>query len=365
MSATIQTQIAFVHIESGLNASAAWQTTTIGSAFSSDAIEVLAVDETVGLGDITTPQQVFVKLVSGDDLLVGLASGTYPFRLKMQNNAGEALILRLDVEGLLEISTVQTEPDVNNSLDGTYFDIHEASDALVRVWFSGPGLQEITTIQVLTVTGIGGKYFDLYDSAGEEVRVWIDVDDLSTPPATPAGGRLLEVDVTAADTVADVAALISAALESDAQFSATDDTVDTVTATAATPGARVNGVSGDAGVFTVTVTQGGTASASAPASGGGRLVQVDFALNDTAATIAAALNMAFASDTGLTATYDAGVDDDLVTFTDKNTGTRTDRADTGATGFTFPAVTQQGAASPVVHLKSTGTSQVVAAVAPY
>ena len=52
-----------------------------------------------------------------------------------------------------------------------------------------------------------------------------------------------------------------------------------------------------------------------------------------------------------------------VTVTDAHTGTRTDAAD-GDTGWGSITTTQQGAASPVIHLKSVSASEVLVAVAP-
>lgn len=85
---------------------------------------------------------------------------------------------------------------------------------------------------------------------------------------------------------------------------------------------------------------------------GGRLITVPFTNNATAPNNAASLAAAFADDDEIAAAYNSGVDDDLVTLTDKYTGTRTDIADgVSTTGFTF-ATTQQGAAL-AVHVKST------------
>lgn len=86
----------------------------------------------------------------------------------------------------------------------------------------------------------------------------------------------------------------------------------------------------------------------------------------TAIQVAAALYAALAADTGFLAVFAATNPDGatILTITDKHTGTRANIADTGSTGFTL-ATTQSGAASPVIHLKSTGTSQVVVGVAPH
>lgn len=87
----------------------------------------------------------------------------------------------------------------------------------------------------------------------------------------------------------------------------------------------------------------------------------------TAAAVAAAFYAAMVANTTFMAlfnvAYDADVDDDLITITDKNTGTRTDITDTGSTGFTL-ATTQQGGGIPTIQIKSTGTSNVTTAAVP-
>jgi len=79
----------------------------------------------------------------------------------------------------------------------------------------------------------------------------------------------------------------------------------------------------------------------------------------TAAEVAAAFYAEIVASSAFTAlfsvTYNAATDDDFITITDKNTGTRTNIADTGSTGFTL-ATTQQGADVPDIRVKSEGTS---------
>lgn len=77
------------------------------------------------------------------------------------------------------------------------------------------GLRHKDCLTLTTVSGIGGKYFDfevLTDLNGTKdlYRAWFDIDDGSTPPS--AGGRtLVEIDITASDTVAQ--ALVKAVAE--------------------------------------------------------------------------------------------------------------------------------------------------------
>jgi len=100
---------------------------------------------------------------------------------------------------------------------------------------------------------------------------------------------------------------------------------------------------------------------SAPASGGGRLVEVDIATDDTAATIASAFVSAFANDSNLDVTATSAT----ITINDKYTGTRTNIAD-GATGTGWSSITttQEGAAAPSIYIKSEGTSEITLCVIP-
>jgi len=351
----IQTQAILVHLDSGLNASSAYQYTAFEDAFTSSAITVTTVDETLSLGDVVTPRTIELKLISGDPVRVGLDGSTYPFRLR---EAGESALIPLDVDGLREISSITAGADTSYSLSGDYFDLTDRTGT-VRVWFNMTGKPEISEVQIVTVAAISDKYFDLTDSSGT-VRVWCDVDAAGTPPATPGGGRLLEVDILSTDTVAQALDKFQAAIDADAQFICTDDGVDTLTITDAANGTRADVAEPDtATYFSVSVTQQGVANSSAPATpGGGRLLPVVIDENATAPTVATALQTALDADDEFTATVATAT----VTVTDQHTGTRTNIAD-GTTGWTMSA-TQQGAASPVIHLKSTGTSQALVAIAP-
>ena len=68
---------------------------------------------------------------------------------------------------------------------------------------------------------------------------------------------------------------------------------------------------------------------------------------------------------GMAEEYLADVDDNLVTITDRLPGARADiDAGIDPTGFIFDT-TQEGDNQQTVYLKSTGTSQVMVAVAPH
>jgi len=106
-----------------------------------------------------------------------------------------------------------------------------------------------------------------------------------------------------------------------------------------------------------------------PATGATNSAKISSIVTDnTAAEVALAIFTDLSVDTGFLEdfriTYDATVDDDLLTITDNFTGTRTNIADTGATGFTV-ATTQEGAAGRNVYAKaSAGEVEALISVMP-
>jgi len=86
---------------------------------------------------------------------------------------------------------------------------------------------------------------------------------------------------------------------------------------------------------------------------------ISIVTNNTAAAVALAIFTDLSADTAFledfTVTYDALVDDDFLTITNNFTGTRTNLADTGTTGFTV-ATTQEGAAGRSVYAKASAGS---------
>jgi hypothetical protein len=156
MSATIQTQIALIHIESGLPANSAVQRTSVGSNFSPLVVTVGASDETVDLGDVTTPKQVMLKLISGDAVRVGLDGSTYPFRL---TDADEAMLLRLDTEGIVEVSQVETLADVAGSLNDKYFLLTDWNGE-VKVVITNDGVTALTSSGRVVVVTIANNADD-------------------------------------------------------------------------------------------------------------------------------------------------------------------------------------------------------------
>lgn len=325
-----------------------------------NTIKATTAASTPSKEEIITPGTYFFKnLEGGDDLLISADSGSsFPFRVKPKS----AQTFRLDIESLLETSTVQTVADLGGSLGGTYFDLTD-NDGTVRTWLDVAARAEISTIQTVADSSdsLDGTYVIIYDAAGS-VGVWFDVNDNGTtvPAGAAAADRQIEVTgVSTNDTAITVASVLKNALDADGAFSATFSS-STVTVTDAATGARTDIADGDTG-FTVAVSQQGLDASSAPsAPAGGRLVEASISADADAPTVAAAIDTAFSGDTGIS----SSVSSDTVTLTDKHAGTRADITDTGSTGFTL-ATTQQGSAAPTVQIKSVGTSTVLYGIAPF
>lgn len=331
--------IQLLHQDTGASFVVSAQRTATAPGFSVQSIEVGSTDETVDTSEFLSPRHVMLRLMSGDDVQVGLDGSTYPFRL---SGANDFSIFRLDVEGIRETSTITAGADTAGSLAGDYLDLTDRNGT-VRVWFADDGVAATGTITY----GVPG--------AGDGVTV--------------AGFSFFEaVDFTSIET-------LTAAIDALTNVSATDDgtTITIVASTKGTAGNALDLALDVANTGTMAAASGGVAippgaagslaggvdPATAPATpAGGRLLQVDYLRGDTAGTIAAAIQAVLDADEEFSAT----VSEALVTVTDAHVGARTDIS-AGTTGWTV-ATTQQGAASQAIHLKSAGTSQVLVGVIP-
>jgi hypothetical protein len=127
----------------------------------------------------------------------------------------------------------------------------------------------------------------------------------------------------------------------------------------------LNGNSGSWAIW-IDVDDSGTVE---PATGATNSAKVSsIVTDDNAAAVALAIFTDLSVDAGFLEdfriTYDATVDDDLVTITDNFTGVRTNIVDTGATGFTV-ATTQEGAVGRSVYAKaSAGEIEALISVMP-
>jgi hypothetical protein len=436
---TIQTQLAIVHLESGLNMTAATQIISGESSFSTDAVTVTTTDEAVDLGDIITPKVVCIKLVSGDPIKIGIGGSTYPFRLQ---EAGESTLLRLDVEGLREVTTLTTQADVNGSLNGKYLVLHEpgvrVGGNIVWPWFDA-GVKASGTITYgtpalgLAATGIitfgapangdtiivnGTTFTKVASSPGtfqfsnigeleERIEDVADVNsvvagsNINLTAATPgtagnnitlvlglgntgtmsiSGGTLTGGTDTSSVTVNGTLLSYIDSSPGAFQFSnisqlealveaiagvTSNEASGVITLTADAPGVSGNEITLEktgAGLTlsAATLTGGADTGATPPTGTFDRRLPITLTPNATADEVAILLAAALEADSGFVASANGAV----VTIGSQHTGNLT-ASTVGTTGWTaLGASTQEGAASPVVWLKSTGTSQIVVAVAP-
>jgi len=84
-------------------------------------------------------------------------------------------------------------------------------------------IESRSLIEMASLVDPDGTYFDMFDTDGATARVWFDLDAVSTPPSTPAGGRLLPVAVTTGDSASVIAAAAQVAIDADSKFSASVD----------------------------------------------------------------------------------------------------------------------------------------------
>ena len=331
---TIGTSIQVVNQDTGLAFSIPFSSRNTNTpGFAVSEISVTTTEESVAT-EYPTPRNVLLRLLSGDDVKVGTVSTVYPFRL---SGANDAIVLRLDVEGLREISTVVCGADTASSLSGDYFDLTDRSTYAVRVWYNMPATEASGSVT--------------YGSPANTNTLVVNGATFTKVASAPTSVQFT--------TIEELTALIDGV----ALVSATDDGT-TISIVADTAGAAGNAITlaktGSALTLSAATLTGGTDASTAPDTPtSGRLLPVVIAEDATAAVVATATQLAIDAD----AEFSATVASATVTITDAHTGTRTDIADgTGTMGWT--ATTQQGAASPTVYLKSAGTSQVVVAVAP-
>jgi len=456
---TIGTSIQVSNQDTGLAFSLPFVSRTTSSpGFSVGEITVTTADDPVTT-EYLTPRNVMIRLLSGDDVKVGFSDSVYPMRL---SGVDDSALLRLDVEGLREISTFTCGDDTDGSLNQKHILLGLPDGDILGVWFD-LGLKATASITYGTPVGavkatvtltndttnvsnndevvLGDKTYTfkttLTPSEGE-VLIGGDADasllnliraiNHTGTPDTHYKCAAAHTQVSAAASVTAHSVLITSLLGgTDAndyetttsstgtvlEFSAATmtggvngDTVvvngtvltcttftpgalqfntigsletlveavtginssengTVVTLTAATPGVAGNFLTLTLGGLNVgtmarTVFAGGADSgATAPAPAADRLLSVNFAANATGTTIATAIAAAIEADNQFTATSSLSV----VTAISQHTGTRS-VVTIGDTGWASPTASGTGAASPVVHLRSLGTSQVVVAVAP-
>lgn len=356
---TIQTSSFIGNQESGLSVSGSSSRTALEDGFSADSINVVGDDEVISVGDFTTIRGIALNHLSGDDLLIGLDGSTYDFRL----STDESMSFRLDVEGRVETATIVAQADTNTSLSSKYLVLND-KDGSVWVWFS-TGAQAVVTLTMDTQPTDGDKIV-----IGSRTYTWQaslnNVDGniwIGSNIAAAKNNLYYAIAASGGTPGTDYATAMTANTEvTVGYFNGSSQAVFTsiLPGTAANSLASTETFTAGTNVFSAATLTGGVAASTAPAGSPTRKLQVDVVANSTdlevAVALAAGLNAdsKFASSVPTTAT---------VTVSDAHTGLRTDAAD-GNTGWAAPTTTQQGAASPVIHMKSVGTTQVVVGVAP-
>lgn len=171
--------------------------------------------------DITAHQkgtQVLDSIRTGQVLTVGtVLKETSIAQINKMIQAGGALAV-----AAAEVTTIQTIADVGGALDGTYFTINSALDAV--------------------------QYY-----------VWMNVDAGGNDPA-PTGLTGVAIAVTTGDSAATIASAIQTALDALGGFGAAVST-DTVTVTNAVTGGTTDAADVDSG-FTIAVTTQGVSAVS-------------------------------------------------------------------------------------------------------
>jgi hypothetical protein len=187
----------------------------------------------------------------------------------------------IDSSGALTLSVVQSgtasQPSIqrvsiSDTVKGGVWSLMALQAQIVQASVSS---NEATSTSITfdttgVVGGINSMYVDFSDATGP-VRMWVDIGGTGTPPSTPTGGRLLEVDATTASATA-VGLGIYNAISGDAAF--TDFTLSgngvIITFSMATPGP-----------ISATVTATGTGiTHTSTAGNAGRLDQTSFIAYD-------------------------------------------------------------------------------------
>jgi hypothetical protein len=278
------------------------------AAIAANTIHSVFLAEALELTDIEPVEQVTQVVTEAD--VDGSLAGKF---FDLTDEDGPVRVW-LDVAERAQISLAQIVTVAD--LSGAYFDLEDASGP-VRVWIKLESVAQLADVTVASVVGIGGNYFDLEDASGP-VRVWIDLAGNSQAPATPTGGRLIEVDVLADDDDDAVAGKIEAAVDADDEFSASA-TDNVVTIANADAGARAVIAVSDEDIFTVAVDIEGRDATAAPATpADGRLIAVEIADDDNAAAVAALVEAAVDDDDE----FSASSATDTVTITNADAGLR-------------------------------------------
>ena len=196
----------------------------------------------VAVAAADTANQVATKLAAALDSNADFsapAPGANIIVVTNANNGTATDAADVNVGGVFAVNTTVQGVATNKTTITTVkkADLFDTADGSVPTNFTFT-----TSIQGADPKLLGETYFDISDSAGP-VRVWFDEDNTSSAPATPAGGRLLEVDISANDSAVDVATALQSVINGDSEYSASISNNE-VTVTNASVGQRDNPTDG-------------------------------------------------------------------------------------------------------------------------
>lgn len=339
---TIRTQTVVQHSELNISFTSNLSRVTDDDSFRLVNLPVGTTDVVVDTDPVYAPSHVAIRLFDGDDVLVGFASSDHPMRLTGKD---DSILLRLDVHGRREVTKFVTSRDVNDSLIGKHFFVYDRTQK-VAAWF-----------RKADVAASGYFYLD-GPATGDIFYVGASQFSYNADP------EMITDPLVEFSSPEELAALINDLPEVNASVDIDmAPLMVSITAAVVGPAGDLITISADAG-------NGGTASASdinlvggystvAPTVSGARLVPVTIASYDTAEDVATAIATAFAADPSFAVVATLNE----VVFTDKATGERVS-ADAGDTTWSAPVQLQTGIASPEIHLKSVGSSQVSVVASP-
>jgi hypothetical protein len=248
------------------------------------------------------------------------------------------MLLSLDVDGRRETTTVVCGADSHGSLNGKYFELREAGDSKVWVWYDA---------------GINASGTITYGVPVNGDTVTVDGTTFTCVASAPGANEF--------SNISELEALIEALDGINASENGT-----AINITAADPGAGGNSITlsktGSALTLSgATLAGGADTGATPPTITTERLIPVVIAANSTDAQVATATAAALDADEAFICAVPTTA---TITIINAHTGTRT-AADNGTTGWAEPTSSGTGAASDTIHLKSAGTStQAVVSLAP-
>lgn len=336
---TIRTQTVMQHVELNVTLSSNLSRATGNEALKLISMEVGADNVEADPGEVRSPSQAVVRLKEGDDLLVGFTSTGHQMRL---TGPDDSVLLRLDVVGRRDTNSFTTRADSGGDLLAKHFFVFNYTPQKLAVWFRADAVAASNSFDITNL--LAG---DTFSVAGTT---------FTYTTGSPAAGEFTNVAGLAA--LIDELVTVTAAVNLDGL----------VVVTAVTPGTGGNSIAieiGGSNTGDATITTaggflvGGLAATAEPTVSGALLVPATIVRNASADTVASAVVTALAANEFVSVSAVGS----RLTVTDRNTGARS-AAGVGDSAFTAFNHDVTGAASPVINLKSVGTSQALVMFLP-